>query len=492
MIRGRPADDATQTPSIERHKAAIRRTELSRPLKLALARGLIAPGSSVLDYGCGHGDDAKHLAQLGYAVGAWDPHYRPDGAREEADTCYLGFVLNVIENAAERRSVLQEAWKLARAALLVSALVTVDARGSSAGIPFEDGVVTRIGTFQKYYDQQELENFVRQETGEPPIALGMGVFAVVRDPALRASMLLRSVRTSPRRIDEATARELIAQRQVELQPLLSFFDEHGRWPQDEERVPFEPLTAEFGGLGRATRALERAAAPGLSLARAAVTEELLLFSALSQIDQKTPTLPAPLRRDLTAAFGSLAQARTAGLAALRALGDVEHRRGAARGSPVGKRMPEALYVHTSALHLLPPHLRLYEALTRRFVGDVDGANIVKLHLDRPVVSYLSYPTFDQDPHPPLAWSMLVDLQTFRVHINGYSGSNNPPILHRKELFISPDHPLRTSFERLTRQEERWDLYDGSTGAIGNRIQWERRLQVAGLVFRGHRLVRAKV
>jgi hypothetical protein len=39
----------------------------------------------------------------------------------------LGYVINVIEEAAERADVLREAWALTRKVLIVSARLTVDA-----------------------------------------------------------------------------------------------------------------------------------------------------------------------------------------------------------------------------------------------------------------------------------------------------------------------------------------------------------------------------
>jgi hypothetical protein len=58
-------------------------------------------------------------------------------------------------------------------------------------------------------------------------------------------------------------------------------------------------------------------------------------------------------------------------------------------------------------------------------------------------------------------SLTVNLQTFQIRRFEYSESSNPPILHRKELFVSEDHEKRGMFERLTRSEEKAGLYDVS-------------------------------
>ena len=79
----------------------------------------------------------------------------------------------------------------------------------------------------------------------------------------------------------------------------------------------------------------------------------------------------------------------------------------------------------------------------------------------------------------LAEGMTVHLQTFRVRERDYSGSRNPPILHRKETFLAPDHPLHAKFARLTRQEESKGLFDDTT-RIGTRAGWEQALSHKGV------------
>src|SRR5262245_20297853 len=108
----------TQVP-ISRHRTAISRYELSRPLKLALQSGLISVETTVLDYGCGLGGDVRLLAAHGIPCTGWDPFYLPAGARAPSDVVNLGFVVNVVEDPSERLSVLRDAWKLAKTLLIV-------------------------------------------------------------------------------------------------------------------------------------------------------------------------------------------------------------------------------------------------------------------------------------------------------------------------------------------------------------------------------------
>jgi DNA phosphorothioation-associated putative methyltransferase len=157
---------------------------------------------------------------------------------------------------------------------------------------------------------------------------------------------------------------------------------------------------------------------------------------------------------------------------------------------VGKLLPTALYVHRCALDMLEPLLRVYEGCARAYIGEVEDANVIKLHRFTGKVSYLSYPEFDTDPHPALRRCLKVALRSLQLECLDYAGSANPPVLHRKETLLPPGHPLYEGCARLTRQEERHGLLDDSA-TIGTRDGWEARLRQAGFAFRGRRLVRRR-
>ena len=163
---------------IHRHRTALYRTGLSKPIRLALDVGLIEQGKSIFDYGCGRGSDAELLRDLGYTVGGWDPAFFPDGNKVAADVVNLGFVLNVIEDPSERLRVLLDAWALAREALIVSTLVQGQ-EGHSHGECHGDGVITSRRTFQKYFEQGELQGLLEAALEAEPHALSLGVFGRV-------------------------------------------------------------------------------------------------------------------------------------------------------------------------------------------------------------------------------------------------------------------------------------------------------------------------
>lgn len=176
-----PEETEEQAMTVERHKTALVRYELSKPVRTLLEYGQIRSGSTFFDYGCGQGADVTGLRNLGYSAEGWDPVYRPTVAKAEAEIVNLGYVLNVIEDPAERLETLVDAFRHTRRLLVVSALITetVDiARARQYG----DGVLTRSNTFQKFFEQQELQQYVEDALDTTAVPVSLGVFYVFRNP----------------------------------------------------------------------------------------------------------------------------------------------------------------------------------------------------------------------------------------------------------------------------------------------------------------------
>jgi DNA phosphorothioation-associated putative methyltransferase len=159
-----------------------------------------------------------------------------------------------------------------------------------------------------------------------------------------------------------------------------------------------------------------------------------------------------------------------------------------RHSTVGKLLPNALYVQRTALDALDPLLSADEGCARAYLGEIEGVNLIKLHRHSGKVSYLAHPDFDADPHPALLRSIKLNLRTREIESTDDAASPNPPVLHRKEAFLSPDDPRRSKFARLTAQEERAGLLD-DPATIGTRSGWAERLREGGSARRGQLLMR---
>ncbi|WP_286187038.1 DNA phosphorothioation-associated putative methyltransferase [Arthrobacter sp. AK04] len=476
---------------VARHKTALRRTGLSRPISMALADGLLIPDGTVFDYGCGKGDDIRHLRTLGYAVDGWDPVHRPNVERRCAEIVNLGYVLNVIENQEERAQTLHSAWALATGLLVVSARMTWDGR-DLAGRPLGDGIITRMGSFQKFYEQAELADWIEQTLAVKPYAAAPGIFYVFRDEAAAQRFVASRVYTYRPRIT-IDPHVLYEEHQDTLAPLLSFMQAHARAPRQIELRQDELLAIQeaLGSLGRAEHLIRQVTSDNYwEQVAARRRAELLIYVALSRFGRRPSfsQLDRALATDVRTLFGPYREACLQADRLLLACGDQAKLYVSARSSKIGKQTPSALYVHHSAMAKIPPILQVYEGCARVLAGTVEHANMIKLSVAEPQVSYLSYPDFDRNPHPTLQSATTVNLRKLTVEFRDYSRSENPPLLHRKEEFLAPDDTNRIRYERLTRAEMKAGLYDHPE-RIGTLKGWMETLEAARVKVQGHRLVR---
>jgi DNA phosphorothioation-associated putative methyltransferase len=266
-----------------------------------------------------------------------------------------------------------------------------------------------------------------------------------------------------------------------------------RWrlPEADEFAEHTEISTRFGYLKRAFAVVKRETGSDEweAIARRC-TEDLLVYLALGRFRRRPPTsaLQIGLQRDIRAFFGSYSNACRLADDLLFRAGSAETIDEACRRSAVGKPLPNALYVHRTAIDALDPLLRVYEWCARAYLGTLDGANLIKLHRQSSKVSYLTYPNFETDPHLALERSYKLSLRTREIDCFDYTASSNPPILHRKETFLTADHPHHAKFARLSQQEEKHGLLD-DTATIGTKDGWQARLNATGFVLRGHRLVR---
>nr|MBI4321252.1 DNA phosphorothioation-associated putative methyltransferase [Chloroflexota bacterium] len=479
--------------NVQRLRTAILRSTLSRPMSLALDDGLLALGTSVLDYGCGRGGDVQRLAALGYDTEGWDPTFRPEGQRRLSDVVNLGYVVNVIENPAERAEALRDAWALTRDVLIVAARLDWDSRYLS-GREYSDGILTTRDTFQKFFTQEELRAWIDGELGVRSVAAAPGIFYVFRDDARAQALLAAKVRHRPAitrrpRISEALYE---ANRNI-LDPLIAFIETRGRAPEAFELQEAAAVKDRFGSVKSALAIVRRVTGDeSWKAAQAAATDDLKVYLALAAFRgrAKFTQLPPDIQLDVKYFFGSYKDACASADALLFSVGKQSQIDKACKESSVGKLTREALYVHVTALPRLTPLLRVYDGCGRALAGTVEDATIMKLNRIEPKVSYLDYPDFDGDPHPSLATSIRADLKRLDLKFKDFRDWNSPPILHRKENFVTSDYPGREEFARLTAQEEKHGLFEDTT-TIGTRNRWLELVEGKGLRFAGHRLVKRR-
>ena len=477
-----------QTILIERHKAALKRSNLSRPVRVAVEADLFQLGTTFFDYGCGQGEDIKQIRNLGYASSGWDPYYQPDSELETADIVNLGYIVNVIEDIAERRQALIKSWELTRKVLIVSAQVLVDDRRRGL-VAYGDGIVTNRNTFQKYYEQEELKLYINQVLGVESVPAGLGIYLVFRNDAdaesFRASRLCS--RLSTPRI-QAKIRNFEEYREL-LTPLMDFYTVRGRLPAKGELASEAAIKEEFRSYQKAFKLIVQATSRDeweeIAEKR---RQDLLVYLALGKFSGR-PTirkLAPQVKADVKALFGSYKQACTIADLLLVNVGDMSKIANLCQTSEIGKQLNNAIAVHISALEKLPPLLRLYEGCASRNFYRLENANIVKIYYNKPKITYLVYPEFDTKAHPALKATMEVDLHNLSVTYHDISDETNPLILHQKDALVAPDYPSYKKFVRLTKKEQKSGLLE-NRDAIRRLYGWLRCLREHEVTIEGHKL-----
>lgn len=196
--------------TIPRHKAALKRQELSLPMAATVDAGILLPHHKHLDYGCGRGDDVRLLQSMRFNSRGYDPYYFPRTLKRAADVVTLLYVLSTIEVPVLRCEALINAYKLTRQTLVVSAITGRST--NHAGIAYNDGVITRWGTFEKCYSHTELKHLIEDTLGVPAHYLTHNTYTVAQN-----SHALPLIIHSSDRNYLAQCRSLLYSQQQELQ-----------------------------------------------------------------------------------------------------------------------------------------------------------------------------------------------------------------------------------------------------------------------------------
>jgi DNA phosphorothioation-associated putative methyltransferase len=467
---------------IARHLTALTRYTFSAPVQALIRHGLLAGDSTVFDYGCGRGDDLRGLRENGIAASGWDPHYAPEAPRVGADIVNLGFVINVIEDFGERVEALTQAYQLARRVLAVSAMLASTA--GPLGRPLKDGYLTSRNTFQKYYTQAELRDFIEHILDEQAVPVGPGVFFVFRDKdseqrflsqryrSRGGPSLLGWARPKPERPVRPTRRDraaqLYEQHSAALDSLWEIWRELGREPDKSEVPEAAALEQAFGSLKRAQRFLlgqKDAAQP--EAARRARIDDLLVYLALQQFQRRKPYhhLEAGLQRDLKAFFGSYANAQESARRSLFQIADIAALESACREAAERGlgwlEEGQSLQLHTSLVPQLPVLLRIYIGCATVLCGDVSTADLVKIHIRSGKVTLLRFDDFTESPLPRLVQRVKVKLREQDIDVFDYGADYPPPLLYRKSRYVNEEFPNYPEQEAFDEALDKLGLFDFS-------------------------------
>ena len=502
-------ENESRSDKVQRHLTALNRATLSAPVQILIKHGLLSSESSFFDYGCGRGTDMSALKDAGISVGGWDPHYAPENEIQSADVVNLGFVVNVIEDSAERVEAIQKAFSLANKVLAVSVMLYGP---EQPGKPFRDGFLTSRNTFQKYFSQGELKDYLEHVLGQQVFMAGPGIALIFSDKdaeqqfnakrfrstdfterLLTARLLrIKEARTPRTRVPRVTKTERQFQEASEvLHRLWTLSLDLGRYPEPIEVSFLDELLAKTDRYSRALRLLQTHF--DQSLLEAASTEradELLLYLAAQQFE-KRPTyrnLEARLQRDIKYFFNDYKTAQTAGLKLImRAANPSEILSACDQASEEGLGWldtNQALHFHISLMERLPVLLRAYVTCGLIIWDSMSEVHLVKIHIGSGKLTFLEFENFDTTPLPLLKRRVKINLRKQEYDEFEYGSLQYPStVLYRKSRYMNED--MEGYAEQLAFDEslESTGLIDATSFGPGfeeltNQLE-TRRLSISG-------------
>jgi DNA phosphorothioation-associated putative methyltransferase len=446
-----------ENTTISRHLTALSRSNLSAPMQCLARHGYLDGSLTVFDYGCGKGDDIRNLIANDIIVSGWDPHYAQEQPKQSADIVNLGFVINVIENYQERLEALQGAYALTEQVLVVSAMLIN--QNAFKGQVFNDGVITQRNTFQKYFTQTELKEFVSDTLETEAIPIAPGIFYVFKDTDAEQRFLLKRQR-SQRNVLRLTYRSANPKQpklsrnekkylayQHLIDPLWQQTLELGRLPEKSEIENLVEITQSFSTVNKALQfMLNQFDETLLEQARQNHIDDLQIYFALQTFSKRKPYkhLEASLQNDIKAFFGDYKNAVVSATTLLYQISNTELISAAclkAAENGLGYLDKEdALLLHSSLVEQLPSLLRIYIGCSTVLYGDIELTDLIKIHSQSGKLSLMRYDDFDNNPLPRLIERVKINLRDQLFDLYQYGDEYEPTNLYLKSRYINEDHP----------------------------------------------------
>jgi DNA phosphorothioation-associated putative methyltransferase len=490
---------------VQRHRTALTRYNLSAPMQMLERFSFLSQEKTVFDYGCGKGDDVRNLKANSITANGWDPHFAPLEEKIESDIVNLGFVINVIENVNERRLALSNAYQLAKELLVVSAMIYN--QNSFKGRQFEDGVLTSRHTFQKYFTQAELKEFIDHTLNADAIAVGVGIFFVFKDADAEQkfqsgrqrsrSKLIRLVERHKATKPPSKREERYQERLSAIQNLRLVWLTLGRQPYKDEVQDVDMLEQTFGSFPKAIRFMvDETESELLKQAQNNRSDDLLVYFALYGFSRKKPYrhLELGLQRDIKVFFGDYEQALNQGKKLLFALADtaaIEKACKQASEKGVGFYDNEkALHVISDNVELLPPMLRVYIGCGAMLYGDISRADMIKVHVHSGKLSIMRYDDFSARL-PRLMERVKIKLRVQDFDYFEYGEEYEPTYLYFKSKYLNEDHVEYADQLEFDEKLDSLSLFDlsgyGPKPSVFHQVLANARWQISD-----HQLIRSQL
>jgi len=449
---------------IDRHKTAIVRHGLSSPLKILFKKGYLSGAYSVFDYGCGLGGDIAELQANGIDASGWDPNFKPDAELYNADIVNLGFVLNVIEDVAERIEALHNAFALSDKILIVSCMLASESKLSQM-TPYKDGVITSRNTFQKYYFQSELQLFIEDSLDKSAISVGPGIFIIFKDELeeqkylsskLRRHRQWATLNKPPLKSERNTF--LIEEHHQLVESYWNAVLTYGRIPASDEFNETKTVVDIFGSAKKLFNLLMTSERKEqFEQAKILRQEDYLVYFALGLFSKRLPyrNMSEEKKRDIKALFLSINSGREEAKELLFQIANNEILQDAALKAskyiPSIYNVNHSLLLNAKYINELPVILRVYVGAAAVMYGDWNEADVIKIHLTSGKVTFMVYDDFYNKAVPRITERVKVKLAQQDIDYFDYVNEiKRPPLLNKHEFIDKKDEKYKDQ-ERLDRK-----------------------------------------
>jgi DNA phosphorothioation-associated putative methyltransferase len=402
--------------AFDRSRTAISRNNFSTPVQHLLERLVLRKRRSFFDYGCGKGDDLAGLQELGFDADGWDPNFRPGRPLKHAQVVNLGFVLNVIEDEKEREEVLRKAWNLTDGALMVSVISVYD-RPSGKLKQFEDGFVTNTGTFQKYYEPGELNEYINEAIRIDSLPVTPWQIICFKDNEYEQEYLATSSNralfrkayptpTHPLRKSRISQciEQFRAESPADWDGIETICVNYAMAPPEQMISVHEPLRrCGITAKDVLEIVIEMYAFYKWEAIVSETKNKFIVQLALAFFRGKPQARHYGKNEKLAMRvhFGSFPAALEQAEMTLFSIGDVDRITALCAETTMGVEDEQALYVHSSCVPYLNPVLQTYIGAGQLFYGELDDVDIYKVHKQSGKLTLLFYEDFESVAEPIL-------------------------------------------------------------------------------------------
>jgi len=286
------------------------------------------------------------------------------------------------------------------------------------------------------------------------VAVGPGIFYVFKDEIEEQNFLVQrqtSKKTWIRLSYTDNPEKLKIKQRSLLERHRELFDdfwdlclELGRIPANTEFEFSERIRAICGSHARALDVLTAFHGDEVFNKAAQVRrDDLLVYFSLGLFGQRKPYrhMPEGLKRDIKSFFGKYTDALNQAKNLLFSVGKPENIQQACeefyKKVQKGKMdKGHSLTIHRDYLNELPSVLRVYVGCATQLYGDIETADLVKIHIRSGKVSLMRYDDFEGKPLPLLLERIKIKLRDQEIDFFKYGGKYKFQPLYLKSMYLN--------------------------------------------------------